>query len=82
MLFYHTPGVSIAYIQDYKMQWARGFGIEKAGSEQKVTPTTIFEAASTTKFLNAILILRLVEQGLLSLTEDVNSYLSSWARIV
>jgi len=78
MLFYHTPGVSLAYIQDYEIKWARGFGIEKVGSEREVTQTTIFEAASTTKFLNALLILRLVEQGYLSLTEDVNSYLSSW----
>jgi hypothetical protein len=26
MLFYHTPGVSIAYIQDCEIKWARGFG--------------------------------------------------------
>jgi CubicO group peptidase (beta-lactamase class C family) len=78
MKFYHTPGVSIACIWDYDIQWAGGFGIEKANSEREVTPTTIFEAASTTKFLNAILVLRLVEQGLLNLTEDVNSYHSSW----
>ena len=78
MKYYHAPGVSIAYIWDYEIQWASGFGIEKAGSEREVTPTTIFEAASTTKLLNTVLILRLVEQGLLSLSENVNNYLSSW----
>lgn len=78
MHYYHTPGVSIAYIRNYGLKWAGGFGVQKAGTEQKVTPTSIFEAASTTKFLNTILILRMVEQDTLSLSKDVNSYLSSW----
>jgi CubicO group peptidase (beta-lactamase class C family) len=78
MKYYNTPGVSIAYIKDYKLQWAQGFGVENIETNQSVTPLTIFEAASTTKFLNTVLILRLEEQGKLSLTENVNNYLHTW----
>ena len=78
MKYYNIPGVSIACIRDYKFQWAKGYGVTKINEKQEVTPTTIFEAASTTKFINTILILRLVEEGLLSLSEDVNNYLRSW----
>jgi len=78
MKYYRAPGVSIASIWDYKIQWASGFGVERADSEREISPTTIFEAASTTKLLNTILILRSVEEGLLSLSEDVNNYLFSW----
>ena len=78
MKYYNIPGVSIACIQDYKLKWAKGYGVAKITEKQEVTQTTIFEAASTTKFVNTILILRLVEEGLLSLNEDVNNYLHSW----
>lgn len=78
MKHYHIPGVSVACIWNYEIEWARGFGVGRINSELAVTPTTVFQAGSTTKFLNTILILRLSEQGLLNLSENVNNYLSSW----
>jgi CubicO group peptidase (beta-lactamase class C family) len=78
MAFYQVPGVSIAVINDYKVEWTKGYGVTKAGSDTPVTPETLFEAASTTKLLGSVIALRLVEQRKLNFDEDVNQYLKSW----
>jgi CubicO group peptidase (beta-lactamase class C family) len=78
MKFHRTPGVSIAVINEGKLEWARGYGVRTAGSEQAVTTDTMFQAASISKPLTAVAVLRLVEQGKLSLDDDVNKHLTTW----
>lgn len=78
MKFYKTPGVSIALINDGRIEWARGYGVLEAGSKEPVTPETLFQAASNSKSLTAMVVLRLVEQGKLDLDSDVNKGLVSW----
>jgi len=78
MRFYKTPGVSIALINDGKIEWARGYGVLEAGGKEPVTPETLFQAASISKSLTAMVALRLIEQGKLDLDSDVNTRLVSW----
>jgi len=78
MQFYKTPGVSIAFINAGRIEWARGYGVLEAGGRDPVTPETLFQAASISKSLTAMLALRLVEQGKLDLDSDVNMRLVSW----
>jgi CubicO group peptidase (beta-lactamase class C family) len=78
MQFYKTPGVSIALINDGRIEWARGYGVLEAGGKDLVTTETLFQAASISKSLSAMLALRLVEQGKLDLDNDVNQRLVSW----
>ena len=78
MQFYKTPGVSIALINNGRIEWARGYGVLEAGGKEPVTPETLFQAASNSKSLTAMLALRLVEQGKLDLDSDVNQRLVSW----
>jgi CubicO group peptidase (beta-lactamase class C family) len=73
-----VPGVSMAVINDNKIEWAKGYGVIKAGVDTPVTVDSLFEAASTTKLLTTVIVLRLLEQGRLSLEEDVNRQLKSW----
>jgi len=75
---YQIPGVSIALIRDYKMEWAKGYGVLDSGKGDPVTTETLFQAASTSKPLAAAIVLRLVEEGKLDLDTDVNQYLRSW----
>lgn len=75
---YGTPGVSIAVINDYKIEWARGYGVRAQGSNEPVTLDTLFQAASISKPVTALAAMRLVQQGKLSLDEDVNQKLVSW----
>ncbi|HET9217160.1 MAG TPA: serine hydrolase domain-containing protein [Terriglobia bacterium] len=73
----HVPGVSIAVIQDGAIAWARGFGVTRIGGPA-VTPDTLFQAASISKPVSALAVLRLVESGKLNLDTDVNQYLKTW----
>ena len=72
-----VPCVSIAVIHQGKIEWARGFGVRSVGGPP-VTADTMFQAGSISKPLAAMAALRLVQQGKLSLDNDVNTYLTSW----
>lgn len=72
------PGVGIAVIDDYGIDWTKAYGEIHAGRGIAVAQDTYFEAGSTTKLLTAALVMKLVEQGKLDLDTDANSYLKSW----
>jgi CubicO group peptidase (beta-lactamase class C family) len=74
----NVPGVSIAFIEDGKVAWARAYGVADASDRRPATPETLFQAASMSKALAATTALRLVEQGRLDLDEDVNRRLKGW----
>jgi CubicO group peptidase (beta-lactamase class C family) len=78
MAVHKIPGVSIAVIDGYKVDWVKAYGVLKAGSDAVVTPESIFQAASTTKVVTATLVLHFLEKGRIDLDSDVNTYLKSW----
>ena len=78
MKFYHVNGVSIAVIKDYKIEWARGYGWADSVEQRPVTTATLFQAGSISKSLNAVGILKLVQEGKLNLDSNINDYLKSW----
>jgi len=78
MAFYHVPGVSIAVINDGKIEWVKGYGVIEAATNQPVTIETRFQAASISKPVTAVAALALVQQGKLQLDEDVNAKLAAW----
>lgn len=71
----NVPGLSIAIIQGNQIRYTQGYGLTKADSTQKVTPETIFDAASLSKPVFAYAVLQLVEQGLLDLDKPLYEYL-------
>jgi CubicO group peptidase (beta-lactamase class C family) len=78
MKHYQTPGISIALVNDGKVEWVRAYGVREAGSNDPVTPETLFQAASISKPVTAMSVLSFVERGKLKLDEDVNAKLISW----
>ncbi|HNP65482.1 MAG TPA: serine hydrolase domain-containing protein [Woeseiaceae bacterium] len=78
MLHYGVPGVSVAVFEDGKIKWAKGYGTARSNGNVPVTETTLFQAASISKSVTAIGVLRLVQDGAIDLDQDVNSYLTSW----
>ncbi len=78
MKFYHANGVSIAVIKDFKIDWAKGYGLADSAEQRPVTTSTLFQAASISKSLNAIGVLKLVQDKKLELYTDINNYLKSW----
>ena len=78
MTHYHVPGVSVAVINDGKIEWARGYGVKETGGQDPVTPETLFQAASISKPVTALGVLCLVDKGILDLDAPVNDKLVSW----
>jgi len=73
----HVPAVSIAVIHNGRIDWARGFGVTQWGGPS-VTEHTLFQAASISKPVFALAVLRLADAGKLDLQANVNNYLKSW----
>lgn len=75
---YNIKGVSIAVIHDYKVEWARGYGYADAAENRPVTEKTLFQAASISKSLNSLGVMRLVQDERVNLDADINKYLTTW----
>src|SRR5215471_362689 len=78
MKTYNVPAVSIAVIENFKIVDAKAYGVVSQGSTTAVTTRTLFQAGSISKPVAAAGALCLVQQGKLSLDEDVNLKLKSW----
>jgi CubicO group peptidase (beta-lactamase class C family) len=78
MKIYKVPGLSVAVIDDFKIAWAKAYGVTEAGSDTPVTVHTLFQAGSISKPVAATGALYLVEHGKLSLDENVNDKLKTW----
>ncbi|MBI3681183.1 MAG: beta-lactamase family protein [Acidobacteria bacterium] len=74
----HIRGVSVAVIHNYRIDWAKGYGILDDETRKPVDPETLFQAGSISKPVAAAGAMRLIEQGKLALDEDVNQRLKSW----
>ncbi|HET6768692.1 MAG TPA: serine hydrolase domain-containing protein, partial [Chitinophagaceae bacterium] len=71
-------GLSIAVIRNYKIEWAKGYGWADVEEKRKVTTATRFQAASISKSVNSMGILKLVQMGKLDPEADINNYFKSW----
>ncbi len=78
MEHYKTPGVSIAVVNNNQIEWTRAYGVMDVNTGVPVTTETIFEAASTSKLITAVIALHFVQKDLLELDANVNNYLKSW----
>jgi len=72
-----VPAVSIAVIHKGRIEWARGFGVARWDGPP-VTDRTLFQAASISKPVFALGVLRLADTGRVNLEANVNDYLTSW----
>jgi CubicO group peptidase (beta-lactamase class C family) len=78
MKFYKVPGVSIAVINNYKVEWARSYGVKDVETNEPVTAETLFQAGSISKSVAAMTALKRVEQGKIALDQNINDKLTSW----
>jgi Beta-lactamase len=75
---FRVPGLSIAVIKDFEIHWAKGYGVADVETDLPVAPGTLFQAASISKPVTAMAVLKAVQDGRFSLDADINSLLKSW----
>ena len=68
-------GIGAAIIIDKKLTWAKGYGYADKENKIPFTPSTIMNIASITKTFTGVCIMKAVEEGKVSLDEDINTYL-------
>ena len=73
-----VPGVSVAVIHNFKIHWAKAYGISDTETGQITDTATMFQAASISKAVTAMGVLRAVQDGLFDLDDDINDILRSW----
>ncbi|MBP6674978.1 MAG: beta-lactamase family protein [Vitreoscilla sp.] len=71
---HHVPGLAIALVRNRQIVWAQGYGVRTAGGSEPVTPDTVFEAASMSKPVLAMLALQLVDAKRLNLDQPMVAY--------
>ena len=72
------PGISIAVVNNGKLEWAQGYGVADSIENRMVDSLTMFLAGSISKPVSAIRAHQLVEEGKMSLDENINDYLTTW----
>lgn len=76
---YKIAGVTVSIVKDNKIFFEKGYGYSDVQNKNIVdADNTIFQIASITKLFTATAIMKLVEEGKISLDEDVNKYLKDF----
>jgi CubicO group peptidase (beta-lactamase class C family) len=75
---FNVPGVSIAIIEGFRIAWTGAYGVADAEVRTPVTTETLFQAASISKPVAAMVSLKAVQDGRFALDQNVNSILKSW----
>jgi CubicO group peptidase (beta-lactamase class C family) len=75
---YQVPAVSIAVIDDYKVIWAKAYGVTKTGITDSISISTMFQAASLSKPITSIVTMHLSKKGVIDIDKAINSQMSNW----
>ncbi|HZV67263.1 MAG TPA: serine hydrolase domain-containing protein, partial [Telluria sp.] len=70
-----TPGCAVEVIRDGKVLFRKGYGMSDIEQAVPISPTTVFNVASTSKQFTAFAIYLLAQDGKLSLDDDIRKYL-------
>jgi CubicO group peptidase (beta-lactamase class C family) len=76
--FPDQPGLGVTVVENGKVTLAKGYGVKKLGTQDKVDENTAFGIASNTKAMTAALIAMLVEEGKLAWDAPVTQYMPSF----
>ncbi|MEO1654485.1 MAG: serine hydrolase domain-containing protein, partial [Bacteroidota bacterium] len=70
-----TPGMAVSVIKDGQVIYQKGFGMANLEYGIPITEKTKFHVASLSKQFTAFMILKLEDEGLLSIQDDVRKYI-------
>ncbi len=68
---YNIAGLSLAVTKNEKLVYAKGYGYAEKETEIKVDTSHLFRIASLSKFITAVGVMKLIEEGKLSMSDNV-----------
>jgi CubicO group peptidase (beta-lactamase class C family) len=71
-----VPGVSIAVMRDFGVEWAAGYGLADIGRAIPMTTGVLFQAASVSKPVTALAVMIALKRHALSVEEDIDAILN------
>ncbi len=75
----HIPGAAVVITQGERIMYSKGYGFADLEQQVPVNPaSTLFRLGSLTKSLTATAAMQLVEEGKLSLHDDINAALKDY----
>ncbi len=76
--YYNTdkPGLAAGVLQNGKLLYLKGFGLEDVETKKYITPKTKFQVEDLAKQFTILAVLFLEKQGMLSLEDDIRKYLT------
>jgi CubicO group peptidase (beta-lactamase class C family) len=72
------PGAVILFIRDGEIYYTQAFGYKDLANREIMTADSIFQVASLSKSICALGTMKLVEDGIITLDEPVEKYLTRW----
>lgn len=69
-----VPGMAVAVVHDGKLVYAKGFGVRRVGTHEKVDAHTVFELASISKSLASTVIAGEVGRGVVKWNDPIAKY--------
>lgn len=73
-----SPGAAVIVVKNGKVVFRRGYGIANLELNVPVRPEMVFRLCSVTKQFTAAAIMMLVEEGKVSLADDITKYLPNY----
>jgi len=70
-----SPGAAVLVVKDGAVAYLHGYGCADLEHRIPITPQTLFDVASVAKQFTGLSVAMLVEQGKLSLDDDIHKYL-------
>ncbi|MBD2757240.1 serine hydrolase [Spirosoma validum] len=78
LAYYRIPGISVAVIHNYQVEWAKAYGFADVAQQNPATSETRFQAGTLGQALNGVGMLTLVQDKKIDLFADINQYLTTW----
>lgn len=72
------PGASVIAVRDGEVVFRKGYGLADLELGVPIEPNMLFRVASITKEFTAALVLQLVEEGVLSMDDEITKYLPDY----
>lgn len=70
-----SPGVAVVVLREGQVLLGKGYGSANLEHQIPITPSTVFDIASVSKQFTGLAVSMLVEEGRLSLEDDVRAYI-------